>query len=95
MRTTINLKGTLLEQAKREAVRRGVTLASLIEDGLRLVLAQSRRRDLRVRFRPESPRLRAGLDRPRPSVELPVCNAGGGVFPGIDLDDGSSLSEVI
>jgi len=40
MRTTIRLDDTLLEQAKREARRRGETLTSLIERGLRLVLAR-------------------------------------------------------
>jgi hypothetical protein len=39
MRTTVRLDDTLLERAKREAARRGVTLTSLIERGLRLVLA--------------------------------------------------------
>ena len=42
MRTTVRLEDALLEQAKREAARRGETLTSLIEMGLRLVLAQVR-----------------------------------------------------
>jgi hypothetical protein len=42
MRTTVRLDKALMEQARREAKRRGVTLTSLIETGLRLVLAQSR-----------------------------------------------------
>jgi len=42
MRTTVRLDEALLEQAKREAARRSETLTSLIEQGLRLVLAQSR-----------------------------------------------------
>lgn len=42
MRTTVRLDDALLEQAKREASRRRATLTSLIEQGLRLVLAQSR-----------------------------------------------------
>jgi hypothetical protein len=42
MRTTVRLDDALLEQAKREAARRGGTLTDLIEKGLRLVLAQSR-----------------------------------------------------
>lgn len=42
MRTTVRLDDALLEQAKREASHRGETLTSLIERGLRLVLAQSR-----------------------------------------------------
>lgn len=42
MRTTVRLDDALLEQAKREASRRGETLTSLIEQGLRLVIAHSR-----------------------------------------------------
>ena len=36
----MRLDDALLEQAKREAARRGETLTKLIENGLRLVLAQ-------------------------------------------------------
>ena len=50
MRTTVRLNDALLAEAKREAARRGVTLTGLIDQGLRLVLAQSR-----------SPRRRARL----------------------------------
>ena len=42
MRTTVRLDDALLHQAKREAARRHETLTSLIEQGLRLILAQSR-----------------------------------------------------
>jgi len=41
LRTTVRINDALLEEAKREASRRGETLASLIEQGLRLVVAQS------------------------------------------------------
>src|SRR5438105_4045575 len=44
MRTTVRLDDALLEQAKREAARRRETLTALIEQGLRLLLAQSRAR---------------------------------------------------
>lgn len=44
MRTTVRLDDALLEQAKREAARRGETLTALIERGLRLVLARPDRR---------------------------------------------------
>jgi hypothetical protein len=44
MRTTVRLDDALLERARREATRRGVTLTSLIERGLRLVLAKPERR---------------------------------------------------
>lgn len=42
MRTTVRLNDALLSQAKREAAKRHQTLTSLIEQGLRLVLAESR-----------------------------------------------------
>ena len=43
MRTTIRLDDSLLQQAKREAARRGITLTGLIEQGLRLVLVRPSR----------------------------------------------------
>jgi hypothetical protein len=43
MRTTVRLDDALLDRARREAERRGVTLTSLIERGLRLELARSHR----------------------------------------------------
>jgi hypothetical protein len=73
MRTTVRLDGALLERAKREAARRGVTLTALIQQGLRLVLAGPSRRA------------------PRQRVELPVCRAGGGTLPGVDLDNSAAL----
>lgn len=42
MRTTVRLDDALLNQAKREAAKRNQTLTSLIEQGLPLVLAESR-----------------------------------------------------
>lgn len=42
MRTTVRLDEGLLEQARREAARRGVTLAALIEQGLRMALRRPR-----------------------------------------------------
>jgi hypothetical protein len=50
MRTTVRLEDRLLEQAKSEARRRGQTLTSLIDQGLRLVLAQPQHRPRRKRF---------------------------------------------
>ena len=75
MRTTVRLEDALLEQAKREAARRGKTLTALIEQGLRLVLTEPRKRA-------------------RPRVKLPVCRLGGGVLPGVDLDDSSALLDL-
>lgn len=40
MRTTLNLDDALAQAAKEEAARRGETLTSLLEEGLRKVLAQ-------------------------------------------------------
>ena len=76
MRTTVRLDDSLMEQAKREAARRNQTLTALIEQGLRLLLAQS-----------ETP--------PRRRVVLPVSKARGGVLPGIDLNDSSSLLDAM
>ena len=77
MRTTVRLDDRLLEQAKREAARRGETLTSLVERGLRLVLARPQAR------------------RSRRRVELPICPAGGGTLPGVDLDDSAALLDVL
>jgi hypothetical protein len=40
MRTTVRLSDALLEKAKREAARRGITLTALIEQGLRREMAK-------------------------------------------------------
>ena len=77
MRTTVRLDDALLEQAKREAARRRETLTALIEQGLRLLLAQSRSRERRRR------------------VVLPSCRAGGGVLPGVDLNDSAALLDIM
>jgi hypothetical protein len=58
MRTTVRLDDALLEQAKREAARRGETVTALIERGLRLVLARPDRRS--ARHRVEIPVCREG-----------------------------------
>ena len=77
MRTTVRLDDALLNQVKQEAARRKQTVTSLIEMGLRLVLAQSK------------------AVRRRPRVTLPVCRAGGGVLPGVDLNHSSALLEAM
>ena len=41
-RTTIRLDEALLDQARREARARGKTMTSLVEEGLRSVLARSK-----------------------------------------------------
>lgn len=73
MRTTIRLDEALLERARQEAARRGVTLTSLIEQGLLLALRRPLKRS------------------DRSVVKLPECRAGGGLLPGIDLDDSAGL----
>ena len=73
LRTTVRINDALLEQAKREAARRGDTLTSLIEEGLRTVLISSK----------------ATVSAPR--IKLPVCRAGGGTLPGVDLNDSADL----
>ena len=42
MRTTLRLRDALLERAKSKAAKEGRTLTSLIEEGLTLVLADSK-----------------------------------------------------
>jgi hypothetical protein len=49
MRTTVRLDENLLLQVKRQAAKRGETLTSMIEQGLRLLLASSRARSGRTR----------------------------------------------
>jgi hypothetical protein len=44
MRTTVRLEDSLLERARKEAARRGVTLTALIQQALRLVLANPAKR---------------------------------------------------
>jgi hypothetical protein len=73
MRTTVRLDDALMQKLKQEAARRGETLTSLIEQGLRLVLAAPIRKKTNRR------------------VRLPVCRAGGGPLPGIDLSDSTAL----
>jgi len=78
MRTTVRLDDALLDQAKREAANRHETLTALIEQGLRLVLAQSRSAQSR-----------------RKRVVLPTCRAGGGVLPGVDLNNNAGLLDLM
>jgi len=77
MRTTVRLDDALLENAKREAARRGETLTTFIEKGVRLVLAQH------------------PAPRKRRRIVLPVSRAGGGVRPGIDLNNSAALLDIM
>jgi hypothetical protein len=47
MRTTVRLDDALLDRARREAARRGMTLTALIEQGLRLAMRQPLRSEER------------------------------------------------
>ena len=49
VRTTVRIDETLMRQVKAEAAHRGKTLTSLIEQGLKLVLARGRTRSRRER----------------------------------------------
>jgi len=81
MRRTIRLDDRLLERAWQEAERRGVTLASLIEQGLQLVLRHpSKSSDQRVVQRSDHPT----EDVVRPSVDL---KNGGSLFDRIHRPD--------
>ena len=77
MRTTVRLDDALLDQARGEAQRRGETLTSLVEKGLRLELAHSK------------------ASAQRRKVVLPVSKAGGGLMPGVDLDDSAAVSDIL
>jgi hypothetical protein len=62
-----------MTKVKKEAAQRGETFTSMVEKGLRLILAQSARP---VR---------------RKAVRLPVCRAGGGTLPGVDISNTADL----
>ena len=66
MRTTVRLADALLEQARREARRRGETLTSLIEKGLRHELST---RPTRRKSKVEVPVFRGGTGE-APGIDL-------------------------
>jgi len=77
-RTTVRLPDELIRRAKRKAADDGVSLTSLIEEGLRRVL------DERASAR----------KRGSPPTVLPVSTATGGLRPGISLDSTAELQEM-
>ncbi len=66
-RTTVRLPDDLLKKAKRKAAEEGRTLTSLIEDGLRLVVAEQGKRPKAKRVMPRVSKATGGL---RPGVAL-------------------------
>jgi hypothetical protein len=70
-RTTVRLPAALLSQAKRKAAAEGRTLTSLIEQGLRLVLAQ----DAEPKKKPVLPRISKATGGPTPSIDFTSFSA--------------------
>ena len=66
-RTTVRLPEDLLNRAKRKAAAEGRTLTSLIEDGLRLVVAGDKRSGKKERVMPRISSARGGL---MPGIDL-------------------------
>jgi hypothetical protein len=71
-RTTIRLPESLLSRAKRKAAAEGRTLTSLIEEGLRLVVAEHRRATKAKRILPRISKATGG---PMPGVDLTDLSA--------------------
>ena len=70
-RTTVRLPSSLLSQAKRKAAAEGRTLTALIEDGLRLILAQgSKPKTKRV-----LPRISTAKGGPMPGIDFTSFSA--------------------
>ncbi len=72
MRTTVRLQDELLERARKKAADQGRTLTALIEEGLRLVLAEAEsppRGRVRLPVSTSSGGVRPGVDLNR-SAEL-------------------------
>ncbi|HZC17811.1 MAG TPA: hypothetical protein VE309_13720 [Caulobacteraceae bacterium] len=60
-RTTVRLTEDLLNRAKRKAAAEGRTLTSLIEEGLRAVVAEKRETAKSTRVMPRVSKARGGL----------------------------------
>lgn len=72
MRTTVRLDESLLTRAKQEARKRGETLTSLMERGLRLVISGSHRHARSARVRLPTSKATGGV---RPAVDLDDTSA--------------------
>jgi hypothetical protein len=66
-RTTVRLPEALLSRAKRKAAAEGRTLTALIEEGLRLVVAENRKTKPAKRIMPRVSKASGGL---LPGVDL-------------------------
>ena len=66
-RTTVRLPQDLLRRAKRKAAAEGRTLTSLIEDGLRLVVSETRSAAKKKRVLPRISKATGG---PMPGIDL-------------------------
>jgi hypothetical protein len=75
MRTTVRLDDDLYREVKARAANEGRTVASVLEDAVRV-----------------------GMSRPTHAQPTPFVNKAsghGGLLPGVDLSDNSSLSELL
>lgn len=70
-RTTVRLPADLLRRAKRKAVAEGRTLTALIEDGLRLVVADGRK----AATKRVLPRVSTATGGPMPGIDLTDLSA--------------------
>jgi hypothetical protein len=70
-RTTVRLPPSLLTEAKRKAAAEGRTLTGLIEEGLRLVLAQSSK----PKAKRVMPRVSTAKGGPMPGVDFTSFSA--------------------
>jgi hypothetical protein len=66
-RTTVRLPEDLLNRARRKAAAEGRTLTSLIEDGLRMVIAEKRKAAKGKRV---MPRVSTATGGPMPGIDL-------------------------
>jgi hypothetical protein len=71
-RTTVRLPPDLLIRAKRKAAAEGRTLTALIEDGLRLVVAENRKAAKGKRVLPRISKASGG---PMPGIDLADLSA--------------------
>jgi len=71
-RTTVRLPEDLLKRAKRKAAAQGRTLTSLIEDGLRRVIAENQAGAKRKRV---LPRVSTATGGPMPGIDLSDSSA--------------------